>query len=115
MCSILVDMISGDLLREARRRAGLTQAELGHRVGRPQSVIGRWERGEVLPSLETLRELVQACGFDLSFRIGVHDDSYVPHIERMLELSPAERVSRAAGQASANRRIRGRAATARGG
>lgn len=93
----------------------MTQAELGRRVGRPQSVIGRWERGEVLPSLETLRELVQACGFDLSFRLGVHDDSYLPHIERMLKLSPAERVARAARQASANRRIRRRAAATRGG
>jgi DNA-binding XRE family transcriptional regulator len=47
-------MVSGDLLREARRRAGLSQAELARRAGKPTSVIGRWERGEVKPSLETL-------------------------------------------------------------
>src|ERR671933_309635 len=57
-------MKSGALLREARRRAGLSQAALGRRVGRPQTQIARWERGAVLPSLETLREIVRACGLD---------------------------------------------------
>ena len=35
-------MGSADLLRTARLRAGLTQAELGRAVGRPQSAIARW-------------------------------------------------------------------------
>lgn len=111
---MLVDMVSGDLLREARLRAGLTQAELGSRVGRPQSVIGRWERGEVLLSFETLRELIDACGFELTYRLAARDDSYRAHIERMLELEPAERVSRAAASATRNREIRRTAAAARG-
>ncbi|HEX8067011.1 MAG TPA: helix-turn-helix transcriptional regulator [Thermoleophilaceae bacterium] len=106
-------MVSGDLLREARRRAGLTQTELGRRVGRPQSVIGRWERGEVAPSLETLRELVRACDLDLSLGLAARDDSYGPHIERMLAMEPAERVRSAARRASANRAVRRRAAAAR--
>jgi transcriptional regulator with XRE-family HTH domain len=108
-------VITGDLLREARKRAGLTQAELGRRVGRPQSVIGRWERSEVAPSLETLRELIRACGLELSFRLATRDDSYVPHIERMLDMEPAQRVRHAARRANANRRIRGRAGAARDG
>ena len=54
-------MGSADLLRTARLRAGLTQAELGRAVGRPQSAIARWEAGRVQPSLETLRELIRAC------------------------------------------------------
>ena len=44
-------MISGDLIKEARLRAGLTQTELGARLGKAQSVIARWERDEVSPSL----------------------------------------------------------------
>jgi transcriptional regulator with XRE-family HTH domain len=87
-------MISADLLREARLRAGLTQAELGRRVKRSQSQIARWERGDVRPSLEILRELIRACGLELTFRLANYDDSYVPHINRQLELSPAERVAR---------------------
>jgi ribosome-binding protein aMBF1 (putative translation factor) len=107
-------MVTGDLMREARRRAGLTQAELGRRIGKPQSVIGRWERGEVLPSFETLRDLIRACGFELTFRLAARDDSYRPDIERMLELKPAERVARSAKAAGRNRAIRRTAAAARG-
>lgn len=112
-CSILALMVSGDLLREARRRARLTQAELGERTGKPQSVIGRWERGEVLPSFETLRELIRACGFDLTYRMAARDDSNRRPIEEMLALSPGERVLRSAAAAERNRAIRRTAAAAR--
>jgi transcriptional regulator with XRE-family HTH domain len=88
-------MISGDLLREARLRSGLTQAALGRRVGRPQSQIARWERGDVKPSLETLRELIRACGLELTFGLANYDDSYVSQINRALNMSPAERLDAA--------------------
>jgi transcriptional regulator with XRE-family HTH domain len=85
-------MMSSDLLRQARSRAGLTQAELGRRIGRPQSQIARWENGRVEPSLETLRRLVRACGLELTVGLANYDDSYVPYIERLLELSPERRI-----------------------
>jgi transcriptional regulator with XRE-family HTH domain len=85
-------MISADLLREARLRAGITQAELGRRVKRSQSQIARWERGDVKPSLETLRELIRACGFDLWFRMTNYDDSYIPLINEQLDRTPAQRI-----------------------
>jgi transcriptional regulator with XRE-family HTH domain len=94
-------MVSADLLREARLRAGLTQAELGRRVGKPASVISRWERGAVQPSLETLRALIRACGLELTFRLANYDDSYVEFIERYLELTPTERVRSAVERAEA--------------
>jgi transcriptional regulator with XRE-family HTH domain len=106
-------MLSADLIREARLRAGLTQAELGKRVGRPQSSIARWERGAVKPSFETLRELIRACGLELTFRFANHDDSYLRHIERSLELTPKERVDLAAKRANYYRRIRPRLESAR--
>jgi transcriptional regulator with XRE-family HTH domain len=87
-------MISADLLKEARLRAGITQAELGRRVKRSQSQIARWERGDVKPSLETLRELIRACGLELWFRMANYDDSYVPDILDNLRVTPAERVER---------------------
>jgi transcriptional regulator with XRE-family HTH domain len=85
-------MLSADLLKEARLRAGLTQEQLGRRVGRSQSAIARWESGRVQPSLETLRDLVRACRLELTFRIASYDDSYVSEIERLLDLEPAERI-----------------------
>jgi transcriptional regulator with XRE-family HTH domain len=85
-------MISADLLHEARLRAGLTQSELGRRVNRTQSQIARWERGDVKPSLETLRELIRACGLELTFGLANYDDSYDEWILRALSVEPVERL-----------------------
>jgi transcriptional regulator with XRE-family HTH domain len=88
-------VISGDIIREARLRAGLTQRELARRAGTSQPAIARWESGEVVPSFERLRELVRACGLELSFRLFNYDDSYIPFIEERLDLSPDKRVAAA--------------------
>ena len=84
-------MVSGDLIRESRLRAGLTQAELGARIGKPQSVIARWERGAVDPSLETLRGVIRGCGLDLHFHLSRLDDSNEAIIDHHLKMTPAER------------------------
>lgn len=86
-------MLAGDLLREARLRAGLSQAELARRAGKPTSVIGRWERGEVRPSLETLQTMVRACGLDLRFQITERDTSQDAAIQAALGLTPEERLA----------------------
>ena len=99
-------MISADLLREARLRAGLTQAALGRRVGKPQSQIGRWERGEVKPSLETLRELIRACGLELTFGLANYDDSYEYFVEQRLRLDPEERLQQALAEERVYEQIR---------
>ena len=98
-------MISADLLREARLRAGLSQAELGQRVKRSQSQIARWERGDVKPSLETLRELIRACGLELTFRLANYDDSYDEWIERYLALPVEERIEQAFARAAEVREL----------
>jgi len=84
-------MISGDLIKEARLRADLTQTELGARLGKAQSVIARWERDDVSPSLETLRDVVRACGLDLTFFMSKFDESNVTIIDQHLRMTPAER------------------------
>ncbi len=65
----------GALIREARRRAGLTQAELARRVGTTQSAVARLERGRTEPSLERLRAILRACGLDLQVRLAPLDES----------------------------------------
>ena len=47
----------GEAAREARIRAGLTQADVAERIGIVTEVYGRIERGLMLPSVETLRRL----------------------------------------------------------
>jgi transcriptional regulator with XRE-family HTH domain len=81
------------VIREARLRAGLTQAELAERTGRDRSVIARWEQGAVAPSVETLVELVRACGFDLPLVLVAHDTSVDDRLRANLRLTPERRVS----------------------
>ena len=84
-------MVSGDLIRESRLRAGLTQSALGARIGKPQSVIARWERGAVEPGLETLRGVIRGCGLDLHFHLSQLDSSNEAIIDHYLKMTPAER------------------------
>ena len=86
-------MVSGDLIREARLRAGMTQAELGENIGKPQSVIARWERGDVTPSLETLRQAIRGCGLELSFHLSRLDESSTTVIDEHLKMTPAQRLA----------------------
>jgi len=85
---------SGDLIREARLRAGLTQYELAERSGRERSVIARWEQGAVAPSVETLVELVRVCGFDLPLELVPYDASRAQRLRKNALLSPERRVRR---------------------
>ncbi|SDX68945.1 helix-turn-helix transcriptional regulator [Thiocapsa roseopersicina] len=57
--------MNGERLREARRRAGLNQTELGRRVGLSQSMIGAIERNERSPSPETAQAIADALGIVL--------------------------------------------------
>lgn len=50
----------GDAAREARLRAGLTQADVAERIGVATEVYGRLERGLLMPSVPTLRRLCLA-------------------------------------------------------
>jgi transcriptional regulator with XRE-family HTH domain len=52
----------GHCIRAARQAAGLTQAQLGTRVGVCQSAVGQWEGGHTLPMLPMLRRLVAVVG-----------------------------------------------------
>lgn len=72
---MMPNMNGSQFVREARRRAGLSQAEVASRAGTTQSAIARLEAGRSAPSLERITELVRACGFDLEVRLVPLDDS----------------------------------------
>ncbi|HEX9967203.1 MAG TPA: helix-turn-helix domain-containing protein [Solirubrobacterales bacterium] len=84
---------SGELLREARRRHGVSQKQLAMRASTTQSAISRIERDRVSPSVETLRELLYLLGEDLTLGAEQRDFGIdrTLNVER-LRLSPSERV-----------------------
>ncbi len=84
----------GDLIREARRRAGLTQAELAIRAATTQSSVARWESGRTAISLDDIRRLVRLCGFELELMLVPRDDSDSAQATRLADLSGQERMDR---------------------
>jgi len=54
---------AAELIRDARIRAELTQAQLARRAGVTQSVISTYENGRREPSLAALQRLLLAAGF----------------------------------------------------
>ena len=87
-------MTAGQLLREARLRAGLSQGELGKRVRRPRTQIARWEQDAVDPGFSTLRELLRACGFDLHSELVPYEPADDERLEKNVLLAPERRVGR---------------------
>jgi transcriptional regulator with XRE-family HTH domain len=68
-------MIGGELVREARKRAALTQRELAERAGTTQSAIARLESGRTSPTLEQVQRLMRLAGFELIVELAPYDDS----------------------------------------
>jgi ribosome-binding protein aMBF1 (putative translation factor) len=60
--------ISAELIK-ARRRAGLSQAELAARMSTSQSTIARLESGQTLPSTKTLLRFAEATGSKVRVRL----------------------------------------------
>ena len=58
-------MDAGALIREARMRAGLTQADLAHAAGTSQPTVAAYESGAKSPSVRTLDRIIRAAGATL--------------------------------------------------
>jgi transcriptional regulator with XRE-family HTH domain len=78
-------------MREARKRAGLTQAELARRAGVPQSTVGRIESGARIPSIALAERLIRAAGFELRVGLGEADPDTDSLFERTLRRTPSQR------------------------
>jgi transcriptional regulator with XRE-family HTH domain len=81
------------IVREARRRAGLTQAALAERAGVPKSTVGRIESGARTPSVELVERLVRAAGLEITLGLSEPDPATDSMFERTLRRTPAERLA----------------------
>ena len=84
----------GSLIREARVRARMTQADLARSASTSQPAIARYEAGQARPRLETAQRCVEACGFELR-----------------IELEPTNSQRRAAAEAALARSVEARLRT----
>jgi hypothetical protein len=92
---------SAALIREARLRAGLSQELLAERTGKSRPQIARWEAGAVAPSLDTLLDVVRACGFDLPLELQPLVARRADRLAELQQLSPERRLERMLARAQA--------------
>lgn len=64
-------MTTGENIREARKKAGLTQVQLAKKLGVPYQSIGQWETGKRNPKYETLERIASAIGIHVFDLVGI--------------------------------------------
>jgi transcriptional regulator with XRE-family HTH domain len=99
----------GELLREARKRHGVSQQQLAMRAGTTQSAISRIESGRVSPTVDTLWELLHLLGEGLELSSRERDSGMDLSLNREnLKRSPAHRVAYGLAFADVARDLRGK-------
>ena len=87
-------MQGGEVIRRARRWSGLSQVELGDRLGVPASTVAAWEASD--PEFSVVERAVSASGHELDRVIAEADPD--PHdvalIDASLQLTVDERFKR---------------------
>lgn len=58
-----------------RKSLGMTQLDLGKKVNYSDKAVSRWEKGEVLPDIETLQSVSRALNVPLSYLIEEHTET----------------------------------------
>ena len=63
----------GRRLAHRRKEQGLTQMEFAERLGTSYSLIGRYERGKVRPSIDTVSRLAAELGTTAGYLLGENE------------------------------------------
>jgi hypothetical protein len=78
----------------------------------PQSTVGRIESGVITPRIDTLLELLHACGHDLELQPQLGQGVDRGQIRERLALTPRQRLDDLTKAAASIRRLRDRARNA---
>ena len=85
----------GKKIVDLRKQKGLNRDELGKLVGTSGPVIGRYERGEITPSVEIAKKIAQALEVSLDYLVGSTDQELdkatLSRIRDVARLSPKEK------------------------
>ena len=63
----------GSIIVKLRKEQGISQTDLADRLGIHKNVLGRYERNEVLPSIEIARKIADILDVSLDFLTGKVD------------------------------------------
>jgi transcriptional regulator with XRE-family HTH domain len=89
-------MTFGDRLAYARKQKGMRQSDLGKSVGTSGDIIGKYERGENMPSIEVATKMADALNVTLDFLVkdGEYqniDNDALKRLKLMEKLSPQDK------------------------
>jgi chemotaxis signal transduction protein/DNA-binding XRE family transcriptional regulator len=73
--------MAASVVREARRRAGISQRELARRAGTSQPAVARIEAGRQSPGHATLERLIEACGLELRYDLVEPEQAVTPAVD----------------------------------
>jgi transcriptional regulator with XRE-family HTH domain len=85
----MAGQVASELLRRARRAAGLTQQALARKVGIPQSVLSAYERGRRQPSVAAAVRILEAAGFRMALRPRIDERRAGDLLPQLLGLADA--------------------------
>ncbi|MEO0639418.1 MAG: helix-turn-helix transcriptional regulator [Bacteroidota bacterium] len=90
-------MILGQRITEIRKQKRLSQSALGKSVGTSGDVIGRYERGDIKPSIEVVLKIAEVLEVSVDYLVGNTslelDKSLLKRIEDLSKMPDEEKVS----------------------
>ena len=63
----------GERLREQREGKNLTRAQLAKETGFTEVSVGRWEKGQTIPDIQTLKVFTKYFGCPAGYLIGTEN------------------------------------------
>lgn len=78
-------MTTGERIKAARKKAGLTQAQLAEKLGVPFQSISQWERDTRKPKMETLAKIAEALGTSVSELYDVSDSPLMKALRNSMD------------------------------
>jgi transcriptional regulator with XRE-family HTH domain len=60
----------GDRMMQARKEKGLSREALAEKIGTSAPIVGRYERGDMMPSVEIATHIAEALEVSLDFLVG---------------------------------------------
>lgn len=86
----------GNRVAQLRKERDLSRDELGEKVGTSGAIVGRYERGDMKPSIKIAAKIAEALDVSLDFLMGlsselVKDKKMVIRLEDIKKLPDTER------------------------
>ena len=87
----------GNRVMHARKEKGLARDELDKMIGSSGPIVGRYERGDMMPSVEIATKIADALEVSLDFLVGkssmtVKDESMLERLEDIAALPKPKRL-----------------------